>query len=66
MGATDLSASMGAACFAIGGGVLYSWTDSVAPLALCAAALAVLGAVFVASASGRDALRGPEPAVETP
>lgn len=66
VGTTDLSASLGAAAFAIGGGVLYSWTDSVVPLAIGATALALLGALFVASASGRDPLRGAEPVVETP
>ena len=66
VGTTDLSASLGAAVFAIGGGLLYSSTDTVAPLALAATVLALIGAVVVASARGRDALRAPEPAVETP
>ena len=66
VGTTDLTASLGAAVFAIGGGVLYSSTDTVVPLALVATALALLGAVFVASARGRDLLRAPEPAVEAP
>jgi MFS family permease len=67
VGATDLSASLGAAAFAIGGGALYSSTDTVGPLALAATALSVLCALFVGSASGRDAVRAPsEPAVEAP
>jgi len=66
VGTTDLSASLGAAVFAIGGGVLYSATDTVVPLALAATALALLCALLVASARGRDLLRAPEPAVEAP
>lgn len=66
VGATDLSASLGAGLFAIGGGVLYSATDTVVPLALLATAIALLGAVVVASASGRSPLRAPEPAVDAP
>lgn len=66
VGTTDLSASLGAAVFAIGGGLLYSRTDTVAPLALAATALALLCAVLVASTRGRDLLRAPEPAVEAP
>jgi MFS family permease len=66
VGTTDLSASIGAAVFAIGGGALYSATDTVVPLALLATALSLLGAMVVASARGRDRLRVPEPAVEAP
>ncbi|MGL6279908.1 MAG: MFS transporter [Gaiella sp.] len=66
VGTTDLSASVGAAVFAIGGGALYGATDSVVPLALLATALSLLGAVVVGSTRGRDRLRRPEPAVEAP
>jgi MFS family permease len=66
VGTTDLSANVGAAAFAIGGGVLYTATDTVVPLALAATALALICAAVAGSARGRDALRVPEPAVDTP
>jgi MFS family permease len=66
VGTTDLSASIGAAVFAIGGGALYSATGTVVPLALLATALSLLGAIVAASARSRDRLRVPEPAVEAP